>query len=273
MNRSGGGAVRIESGGVELHVVVRGPEEAPPVVLVHGFPFSHRMWEPQLDALAPRFRVVAYDIRGLGRSEVGDGQYTMELFVDDLIRVLDGIGAERPAVCGLSMGGYLLLRALEREPDRIGAAVLCDTKSAADDDETRIKRARAIRALKEDGAAAYADAFAPSVLGRTTRERRPEVVDAVRRIVRANRVRGMVGAQLAMLSRTDTTEALAGISVPTLVVGGEEDPLTPPETMRALADRIPEARFAPVAGAGHVVSLESPDAFNRELTGFLEGLG
>lgn len=264
--------MKVDAGDVELNIVIRGPEDGLPVVLVHGFPFSHEMWEPQLEAQASGCRVVAYDVRGLGRSGVGDGQYTMELFVDDLVRVLDGAGLDRPVVCGLSMGGYILLRALEREPDRVRAAVLCDTKSAADDDEGRLKRARAIRTLKDGGAAAYAEAFAPAVVGSTTRERRPRVVAAVREMIRSNPVRGMVGAQLAMLGRTDTTGALAGIEVPTLVVGGEEDPLTPPSTMRDLADRIPGARLALIPEAGHVVNLENPDAFDRELAEFLAGL-
>lgn len=262
--------MRIDVGDVELEVVTRGPDDGLPVVLIHGFPLSHRMWEPQLEALSDRFRTIAYDVRGLGRSEVGDGQYTMELLVTDLFRVLDALDPGPVVVGGLSMGGYVVLRALEREPERFRAAVLADTRSVADDDETRLGRARAIRTLKEEGASAYADALVDRLLGRTTRSRSPGAVETVKEMIRSNDPRGMVGAQLAMLSRTDTTEGLEEIAVPVLVPVGEEDELTPPAGAREMAGRIPDARAVVVPEAGHVSALENPEAFNEALRGFLE---
>ena len=263
---------RIEVDGTELAVVEMGPDEGLPVVLIHGFPFSHRMWAPQLRALSDDARLVAYDIRGHGQSPVGDGQYAIELFVDDLVALLDHLGIERAVGCGLSMGGYVLLRALEREPHRFRGAVLCDTRSEADSDEGRLKRVAAVRKLRSAGPSAYADDFLPGVLAPETLEARPEVVRAVRKMIEANPVKGMVGAQLAMAARTDTTDALGGLEVPTLVVVGEGDTLTPPETARRMARRIPGAGVTVISRAGHLSNLENPGEFNAALRLFLEGL-
>lgn len=265
--------MEIQAGEVALHAVESGPEDGPVIVLIHGFPFDHRMWEPQLSALDDRYRVVAYDVRGLGRSPVGDGQYTMDLYAEDLFTVLDAVASGPAVACGLSMGGYILLRALEREPARFRAAVLADTRSGADDDATRLGRARAIRTVKTEGAAAYAEAFVGGVVGPTTLSERPEVVEAVKEMIRSNDPRGMAGAQLAMLSRTDTTGALDGLTLPVLAVAGEEDALTPPETVREMASRIPDARMEVVPRAGHLTALENSGAFTRILADFLDGLG
>lgn len=262
----------VDVGDQTLAVVDVGPEDALPVVFIHGFPFSHRMWEPQLRAFSDDFRLVAYDIRGHGQSPVGDGQYTIELFVDDLFGLLDRLEIEEVVGCGLSMGGYVLLRALEREPERFGGVVLCDTRSEADTDEGRLKRVAAIRALKGEGASAYADTFLPLVLAPETLDARPEIVAAVREMIAANPVEGMVGAQIAMAARTDTTDLLRQIEAPTLVIVGERDELTPPATAREMAQRIPGAGVTVVSRAGHLSNLENPDGFNDALRPFLEGL-
>lgn len=263
--------MRIDAGGAELDVVWRGPGDGPPLVFIHGFPFSRHMWKPQLEAFSDRWRAVAYDLRGLGASEVGHGQYTMELMVDDLVAVLDELGLKRVVACGLSMGGYVLLRALERDPGRFRAAVLCDTRSGADDNEGKLGRARAIQELRRDGAEAYARDFTPRVLGATTLRERPEVVEAAREMIGSNSVRGMVGAQLAMLARTDTTGVLSGLDLPVLSLAGEEDDLTPPEVAREMAVAIGEgARVATIPAAGHLSSMENPRAFNEALGAFLD---
>lgn len=255
-----------------LHVVATGPDDGPTVVLVHGFPLDHRMWRRPLEELSDAYRTVAYDVRGLGRSEVGDGQYTMELFADDLLALLDALDPGPVVGCGLSMGGYVLLRALEREPERFRGAVLADTRTAADDDATRLARARSIRTLRTDGVGPFADAMLPKLLGATTRAERPAVVEEVRRLAVENDPRGLAGAQLAMLSRTDTTGVLGRLEIPVLVVVGEEDELTPPDGARAMAEAVPDGRVAVIPGAGHVTPMERPAAFLEALRAFLDEL-
>lgn len=250
-------------------LVQAGPRGGLPVVLVHGFPFSHAQWRPQLDSLSESCHVAAYDLRGMGRTEVGDGQYTMETYVDDLFGLMDHLGFDRAVVCGLSMGGYVVLRAVERDPGRFLGLILCDTRSAADSDEGKIGRAEAIEALKRDGPEAFGEGFLPKVLGPTTLGSRPEVVGAVQGLMAGQRVPGLVGAMLAMASRTDTTDALHQVTAPTLVVVGEEDTLTPPAQSREMAARIPEAELVVIPEAGHVSNLENPDAFDRAVLPFL----
>lgn len=262
---------RIEIPGGALAVEIRGADDGLPVLLVHGFPFSRRMWEPQLDALTG-FRLIAPDLRGHGASPVGDGQYAIDLFVDDVIALLDALGVERVVGCGLSMGGYVLLRALEREPERFQGAVLCDTRSEADTDEARLRRVAAVRRIRAAGPRAFAQEFVPGVVAPSTLREKPEVVERIREIVAANPVRGMVGAQLAMAARTDTSGALPGIRVPTLVVVGEHDEITPPEGAREMARRIPGAGFTVIPAAAHLPNLENPRDFTHALGSFLEGL-
>jgi pimeloyl-ACP methyl ester carboxylesterase len=257
-------------GGVTLNVEVRGPEDAPAVLLLHAFPLSHRMWAPQLDAFSSRYRMIAPDYRGHGESEAGDGQYTIELLVDDVLAVLNGLGLESVVACGLSMGGYVLLRALERAPERFRAVVLADTRTQSDDDQAKIGRAASIRALKTTGATPFAEQFSGKLLGRTTLEHRPEVRETVQRIIRGNSVLGMCGALLAIAARTDTAGALQGLDIPALVVVGEEDAITPPDFSRQMVAAARRAKLVLLPQAGHLSNLESPDAFNGALGSFLE---
>ncbi|HAM36436.1 MAG TPA: alpha/beta hydrolase [Elusimicrobia bacterium] len=266
-----------EINGVRLFYRDEGPRDGIPVVLIHGFPFSQAMWEPQIRALAEEFRVVAYDMRGLGQSGVGDGQYTMELYVDDLSALLDFLVIERAVLCGLSMGGYVALRMAQREADRVRALVLCDTRSQADADEAKLGRAAAIRAIKQGGLAGFAEdfvgkVFAPASLAGAAAARRQSAVSTIRSIIAASQPLGVCGALLAMAGRTDTTGTLAGIRVPALVLVGEHDALTPPAQARALAAAIPGSEMSVIAGAGHLSSLENPEEFNQRLLGFLRRL-
>jgi pimeloyl-ACP methyl ester carboxylesterase len=266
-------AVTVAGDGAKLHVAVTGPDRAPALVLLHGFPLHGGMWSAQVDALAKQRRVIVPDFRGHGRSEVGDGQYAIDFFADDLFAVLDATAGGKPVIaCGLSMGGYVLLRAVEREPDRFSALVLADTRSGSDNDEGKLKRLDAVRTLRAKGAAAYAEAFVKNALGKTTHAKRPAVVAAVTKMAAGNDPRGLIGAQLAMAARTDTSDMLSGLEIPTLVVVGDEDVLTHPDHSREMATRIPRARLVVVPGAGHLTPLETPTEFTAALSGFLDTL-
>jgi len=255
--------------GAKIHFTEAGEPGALPVLFVHGFPFSGAMWDVQLRAVGCPYRAIAYDIRGLGRSEVGDGQYTMEGLVDDMVGLLDHLDIDKTVVVGLSMGGYIALRALERDPGRFLAAVLCDTRSEADDNASRLKRATAAAAVKRDGAAAFAESFVPAVFARESLRSRPEAVKLIRDIIAATSPLAIAGHLLAMAGRTDTTASLPAIAVPTLIMVGEQDTLTPPALSQAMHKQIPGSELHLVPGAGHMSNLENPEFFNSRLLDFL----
>ena len=125
----------------DLNIYLDGDDKKQPIIFVHGFPFDHFMWDEQVKALGGDYYCIRYDIRGLGSSPAGDGQFTMEMFVDDLEKVIEELKLTKPILCGLSMGGYISLRAIERMQEKFSALILCDTKSAADDNEGKLKRA------------------------------------------------------------------------------------------------------------------------------------
>ncbi len=218
-------------------------------------------------------RIITYDLRGHGQSEVGDGQYSIELFVDDLMALLDYLKITKTMLCGFSMGGYIALRAIERNPDRFNALILCDTMSAADSNEAKIRRANSVKTVKKEGVERYAEGFLKAVFAPQTFDAKPDIIDEIRRIILSNSPLGICGALLAMAGRTDTTEALAKISVPALILVGEHDAVTPPGAANAMHDRIQNSKLHLIKGAGHMSNLENAAMFNERVAEFLDGIG
>lgn len=254
---------------IDTHFIEMGPVDGLPVVLIHGFPFSHEMWKPQIDALSTKYRVIAYDLRGHGKTGAGDGQYTLEFFVADLMDLLDRLKILEAVLVGLSMGGYIALRAAERNPDRVKGLVLCDTRSEPDSNEVRIKRSANIRRVKLEGAAPFAEDFVKGIFAADTFQSNPAVIESIKKIIRSNTPTGICGALLALASRTDTTPALPKIHAPTLVLTGEHDAVTPPAAGKSMADKIPGAEFHLIPKAAHMSNLENPAVFNQHLRNFL----
>ena len=260
----------IQANETTLFVRDEGRTDGPPVVFVHGFPFSHEMWAPQVGALSDKYRVISYDVRGLGQSPAGDGQYTLEFFVDDLIGLLDGLKIEKAVVCGLSMGGYIALRAIEKYPARFSAAVLADTRSEADSNEAKIKRAAALKTVKREGAKVFAEGFLKAVFAPESFTRAPQAVQKIRSIIEATPPAGICGAILALASRTDTTANLNKVAVPALILVGEHDTLTPPSAAEAMAALIPNSELHVIPHAAHMSNLENTPEFNLRLRTFLD---
>lgn len=261
--------MRLPVPGAAIDYETAGPRNGVPVLFVHGFPFSRAMWKPQVDLLKEDHYVVTYDVRGHGASEPGDGQYTVELFVDDLVALLDRLHLKSVAAVGLSMGGYILLRAVERHPERFRALVLCDTRSEADGNEGKVKRARQAADVREKGLASFTEGFLKAVFAGTTFEERPDVVEAVRAMVNATAPAAVAGTLIALAGRTDSTPSLFRIPVPTLIMVGREDSITPPSAAQAMKDKIPGAELRVIPRAGHLSNLENPEEFNRHLADFL----
>lgn len=244
-----------------------------PVVLIHGFPFSGQVWQPQIEALSKAgFRAIAYDVRGHGASEVGDGLYTIELFAEDLLGLLDHLGLKQAVLCGLSMGGYIALRAAEKAPGRVKALVLADTRSEADANQGKFLRAGAMKGVAQKGVAAFADEFAKNLFSPMTLAAGRPCVERIKTLMKANSSLGVRGALLALAARPDATAFLPSIKVPTLILVGEHDSLTPPALSESMQKAIPGAQLQVLADAGHLSSLETPDAFNSRLLAFLKTL-
>ncbi len=252
-----------------IAVFESGVKDGKPVVLVHGFPFSHAMWGPQIRALSKTFRVIAYDVRGHGASEVGDGAYSIDLFVKDLIGILDTLKLPKVALCGLSMGGYIALRAMEKYPQRFSHLILCDTKSTADTEEGKKKRAAAAEVVKKNLVPAYAEEFSKAVLTERTVSQNPALLDTVKKMIRGNSVEGIVGTLMALAGRSDTSSALTSMNIPTLILTGREDKITPPADAQAMSKALPNAQLFLLPDAAHLSNLENPVLFNHQLISFL----
>jgi len=261
----------LDVNGVELATVDSGA--GAPVVLVHGFPLDHAMWDAQLEALSRAYRVIAPDLRGFGRSGVTEGKVTMEQFADDLAALLDRLGIEEPVVlCGLSMGGYVAWQFWRKYAPRLRALVLCDTRAVADAPEAARGRLETADRVLREGPAPLADAMLPKLLPESSRKRNPHVADSLRRVILATDPRGIAAAARGMADRPDVTGLLGQIRCPTLVLVGRLDRFSTPDEMRAIADAIPGARFVPIAEAGHMSPMENPDAVNAAMLRFLAEL-
>jgi pimeloyl-ACP methyl ester carboxylesterase len=253
----------------DLSVYISGNNESKTILFVHGFPFDHTMWQIQIDEFSKDYNCVLYDIRGLGESPAGDGQFTMESFVDDLETILDELKLNRPILCGLSMGGYISLRAVERIEEKFSAAILCDTRSESDNNEGKLKRAAGIKRINKEGLALFAKDFITNCFGDVFKQNKKDDLQKI--IEKSSRFNpaGVKGSLLAMLSRSDTTASLGKINIPTLLICGEEDALTPPSIMKDMFHKINNAEFVEIPKAGHMTPIENPLLVNKSIRDFL----
>ena len=257
---------------VSLNVIEQGA--GPPLLLVHGFPLDHTMWQAQIEELSRDARVMAPDLRGFGDSDGGGEVVLMEDFADDLAALLDVLGVAEPVVfCGLSMGGYIAWQFFLRHRARLRALILCDTRAAADAPmaaETRLSNARRVL---EDGVGFLAEGMLDKLFAAETRQQRPELVEATRRVMLAASPQGVAAALRGMAARQDASDLLPQIDVPALVVCGREDAVSTIEEMQGIAQRLPQARFVEIAAAGHMSPVEQPQTVNSAVRDFLATLG
>jgi pimeloyl-ACP methyl ester carboxylesterase len=261
--------MQIRVNGLKTYYVDVGSTSKPTIVLIHGFPFGSEMWQSQIQALKDNYRVVAYDLRGQGRTDAGDGQFTLEFLVDDLITLLDTLKIERAILCGLSMGGYIALRASERHPDRMNGLILCDTKSEADTNEGKLARAAAIKVIKKYGVKRFARSFLSDAFSSSSLSDQ-RLVNTATKIILRNKPLGVCGTLLALAGRTDTTEFLPKVRAPTLILVGDSDKITPPDFSRRMHSAIQGSELQLIANAGHLSNMENPKGFNSHLLSFLD---
>ncbi|MBI2618799.1 MAG: alpha/beta fold hydrolase [Ignavibacteriales bacterium] len=264
--------MKIKLNGLTMNYQERGLPQGLPVIFIHGFPFDHTMWESQMMALPQEYRAISYDVRGHGQSDVADGQYSIEFFVDDLVDLMDHLGLKKAVLCGLSMGGYIALRATERHPNRVKALILCDTRSEADANEAKVKRANQIKAVKTGGVKPFAEGFIKAVFAPQTIKENPVVVESIRTVIESTSPLAICGTLLALAARTDTTDSLPAINAPTMILVGEHDALTPPSASRSMHERIRSSSLHVVPHATHLSNLENRAFFNEKLLAFLKSV-
>lgn len=242
-----------------------------PLIFVHAFPLSSEMWKPQVDFFGDKYRVITYDIRGLGKSIQKDNQFTMESYVNDFYSVLDNLGIDKVNACGLSMGGYIILRALVRNPERFLTAVLADTRAERDDDNGIISRSNTISDIKSGKREEFAAGFLQKLINRKSYET-PGIKNILAEIISGNTDDGICGAMLALATRTTTTDNLKEIEIPALVIVGEDDLLTPKNFAETMNKSLKNSMLEVIPEAGHLSNIENPDYFNKVLLKFFEEL-
>ncbi|NMR19962.1 alpha/beta fold hydrolase [Cellulomonas fimi] len=251
-----------------LHTYRDGPPARMPLVLLHGFPLDHRMWDDVVHLLPGERTVVAPDLPGLGSSPSGEdvagalgapSEPSLDVAADAVAATLRAAGIERAAIAGLSMGGYVAMALVERHRDLVAGLGLLDTKSTADDDAARANRLRIADTVVAEGEVAAVLGMRRALLGETNRVARPDLVDRLEQWIRSQGPVGVAWSQRAMAARPDRTSVLARFTGPALVLVGAEDDVTPPSAARHLAQALPAAEVVVVPRAGHMTSIEEPE--------------
>lgn len=240
-----------------------------PIVFLHGFPFDKTMWQEQLDYLKTTHRVIACDIRGFGKSTDEESHLSMDLFTDDLILFIDMLDLDKVIICGLSMGGFIALNAMKRFPSRFEALILCDTQCIADSYDVKVKRYQTIEDIKEYGKTNFNEGFIKNVFHEDSITNKPELVEQLRSIVFSNSQHIITQGLTALAERSETCSVLDGITIPTLIICGREDVVTPLDESKFMNKQIKGSVLHVINNAGHVSNLEEPSKFNKLLSDFL----
>lgn len=238
------------------------------VVLVHAFPLNAQLWNRQAQTMPEGWTLFAPELPGFGRSHA-----TPAASIDDLaravFRAMDDVGIERGVIGGLSMGGYITFAMYRQQPERFVGMVLADTRATADTEQQKEARRKGIATVTQKGPGAIADEMLPKLLGQTTQREAPALVQEVRGMIESNSPAAIAGALEAMMGRPDSTGLLSTIDIPTVILCGDEDVLTPPADSQAMHRAIKGSRFEMIVGAGHLSNIERPAAFSHALEAFL----
>ena len=261
---------QLKSGDAEIAYRVLG--EGPPVVLLHPFPANHAFWLRAAEALTTRYRVVLPDLRGHGDSGAGDGAATMEKHAADLARVMDDAQVGRAPLVGVSIGGYVLFEFWRRHRERVAALGLCNTKAPADSAEARAGRLQAAADVLERGTEPFFESMVPRLLGKSTRETRPDLVEGALRMMRQMSPEDVAQVQRGMAERLDSLDTLKTINVPTLLVTGAEDILTGLNEAELMRQHILGSQLRVILKAGHYSPWEQPEEAGKLLRQFLDGM-
>ena len=246
-----------------------------PIVFLHAFPLNRHMWEGDIQSLLTaedtrgRFRLVALDWPGFGESDIINTISPLEEFADIVAQLMETLGMRQAILCGLSMGGYAAFAFLRKYPQRLSGLILADTRPGADTPEARVNRENVAKIAMTEGTEAIANMQLPRLISEYTRQHEPQVETRLRQMINEATSQGIAAASLGMAQRLDSTALLAGIQVPTLVIVGEQDALTPPDVARAYAQQIPNSQLVVIPHVGHISNMEQPEAFLQAVRNFL----
>lgn len=244
-----------------------------PIIFLHGFPFDKTMWQGQLDYLKCSYLLISCDIRGFGKSTDEHSHLSIDMFADDLVQFMDMLNINKAIVCGLSMGGYIVLNALKRFPERFEAIILCDTQCIADSDEVSDKRYKTIDEITKDGVTKFNEGFIKKVICKNSFNNKKELVKNLYNVVFSNSQHIITSGLNVFAERSETCSTLDEINIPTLIICGKEDEVTPVGQSEFMNSKIRDSTIHIINNAGHVSNLEQPDEFNKHLLNFLETVG
>jgi pimeloyl-ACP methyl ester carboxylesterase len=231
------------------------------------------MWETQAEALKESYRVIAYDIRGHGNAEPGIDDFFIELFVLDLLRLMEKLRIEKSILCGLSLGGYIALNAVLKHPDRFDGLILNDTQCIADTPEIKENRCQAIIRIMKNGVEPYADEIIKNLFAPESFTKKKNVVATVREMIIGTTKHSLCNTLHALAERKETCTQLHEINIPVLIMVGKEDKITPIAAAQQMHEKILNSKLEIIQQAGHLSNLEDPTAFNTHLVKFLELVG
>jgi 3-oxoadipate enol-lactonase len=262
--------MKITANGISMNYQLEGPANAPVVTLSHSLATNLSMWDPQVPALTSRYRVLRYDTRGHGGTDAPEGAYSLEQLAEDVRALLLALKISRTHFIGLSMGGMIGQILGLQHPQILQSLVLSNTTSRVPAEakpmwDERIKVARA------QGMEPHVEPTIGRWFTAPFREKRPDVVDPVRAMIRTTNPRGYIGCGHA-IAALDLTDRLHSITAPTLIIVGEDDPATPVSASRTIHERIKESELVILKSALHLSNMEQSEAFNRAVTAFLARL-
>ncbi len=246
--------------------------EGAPVVLLHPFPINHDFWRGVAADLSTQYKLIMPDLRGMGRSSVGDGPASMKKHAEDIRRVCDDVRVGKAVFVGVSIGGYLLFEFWRSLRERVTALAFCNTRANAETEEGRKSRLEAVRQIEERGPEQFVDSLLPRLIGETTRRNRPDIVEDARRMALEGTGKGIIANQLGMAERPDSIPTLSTINVPTLFIGGTEDIGAPQEAIERMHKGVRGSRMRMIPQAGHYAAMEKPREFAEILREFLGGV-
>lgn len=259
--------MKLTANGISMNYTLDGPAGAPVVMLSHSLATDLSMWEPQMATLTPRYRVLRYDTRGHGGTDAPAGAYSLDQLADDARALVRGLGLPRVHWIGLSMGGMIGQTLALKSPEVFASLSLCDTSSRVPAEAAPLWAER-IKTAETQGMGPLVDATLGRWLTAPTRERGGPLVDRIRQMILSTNPTGYAGCCHA-ISQLDLTDRLSKISLPTLIVVGEEDQGTPVAASRAIHEQIKGSELAIIKAAAHLSNMERPEEFTRIITGFL----